>query len=292
MIDKLFKTFLESLYDSDPDTIGAVMEGYDTIFEGFEYVRDAKRFSNDIFNELMDVSEEDFVRGYIGEDNEINHTIKIKGPVVVLDSNAITSKMPNYSPLVILFTHVRTKGQYWKVEAGMVADLNRPVLIFFRGNPHGVEPKRLFRMFKNQVSDNQGNITHELVHLYDKMTRGHVALRNKYSGRKAKQQYRKLADDNSEYMQDPEQAKMITPKIIQYYNSPSEINARLVASVDSAISEGHISSWEDFYAYVMEHLQIRMKDNINHTNPTKFSDENYKKIIRNLHKVYSNIMDL
>ena len=291
-MDTLFKPFLESLYDSDPTTVGAIMEAYDTIFEGFEYVRDAKKFSNDIFNALMDVTEEDFINGYAGEDNEVNRSVGIKGPVVVLNSNSITSKMPNYSPLCVLFTHARTSGKYWKVEAGMLADLNRPILIFFRGNPHGITPNRLYRMFKTQVSENQDNITHELVHLYDKMTRGQIGLKNKYSGRKSQQQFRKLASDNAEYMQDPEQAKNITPEIIQYYNSPSELNARLVSAIDSAITEGHISSWDEFYKYVMDHLQIRMKSTLAHTNPTRFSDENYKKIVRNLHKVYSNLMNL
>ncbi len=290
-MDKLFKPFLESLYDYDPNTMSAIIEAYDTIFEGFDYVKEARRFANNVIAAMMDVTESDFVNSYAGDRNEVNKMLSMLGKTFVLNTPEITSQMPNGTPLFIFFTHPRTKGSYRKVEAGMIPNLNRPMFMFFQGNPHKQTPEELYQVFMNTVSEQTQTITHELVHLYDKMTKGKVILNNKYPLSKTNKVYDSIRNTNDELLKDPEHAKDITPDTIRYMNSPAEVNARLVSAVDAAIAEGHTSSWDDFYAHVMNNPQIK-PTKIKNTNQTMFSDENYKKIVRNLHKVYSNLMEL
>jgi len=238
-----------------------------SILEGLDYIKNARESTHEVMDELLGINYETFAANYLGRHPKKNQIQLFKIP-------NMADKIPGTSDLVL---GIHPYDDYNK--ARMYNDPKHPMLVIFEGDV----PKTLkdcFDTFQKSIGSEPELYIHELVHLFDGSTFDKPMKPYKPSAKSLQKENDKLVDMN------PQNEQKADIRIRQYVNSPTEINARVVAGIDDSINKGAIGSFDEFKANFLEHEGI--KTNLNNTNPTVFTDDVYKRVMKILFKFYEN----
>lgn len=242
---------------------------FDPLTEGVGYVANVRKFTSDIINALLDLSASDIMDGYIGMNS------KYKAPEFNIESTS--SIIPTGIPL-----HIILRPRHNTYVGMMDSSIDPPALVLFAGEP----PKTLddcANTIIDELNSNTQIYVHELIHLFDRNTFDLPKYRRPSVGQ-LKSHANALRTNNPDVGE-------IDMDALRYLNAPTEINARVISAIDDAITNGAINTFDEFKNAVLSNEQIKV-GMLKHNNPTKFSRENYAKIIKLLYKVYNDIMDI
>ena len=254
----------------DAGSISAVVPDTSFLqFEGVDYVSRARQFTTDIITSLINLTESDIVNSYVGMN------AKYKAPEFsIRDTASIT---PTGIPL-----HIILRPRHANYAGMMDSSIDPPALVLFAGEP----PKTLDDCANTIIAELNSNTqlyVHELIHLFDRNTFDLPKYRRPSVGQ-LKSHANALRSNNPDVGE-------IDMEALRYLNAPTEINARVISAIDDAITNGAINTFDEFKNAVLANEQIKVGF-LKHNNPTKFSRENYAKILKLLYKVYNNLMDI
>lgn len=254
----------------DAGSISAVVPDTSFLqFEGVDYVARARQFTSDIISALLNLTESDIANSYVGMN------AKYKAPEFSIENTADIT--PSGVPL-----HIVLRPRHQEYGGMMDTSINPPALVLFAGD----RPQTLDDCAKTiigELNDNTQLYVHELVHLYDRNTFD-LPVYRRPSASQMKSHANAITASNPS-------VGSIDKEMLRYLNSPTELNARVVSAIDDAITAGKIRTFDEFKNSVLGNNQV-MVGGLKHNNPTKFTRENYAKILKLLYKVYKDIMDI
>lgn len=284
MANKLMNRFSKSgnarngyFYKNDAEdegSISAVVPDTSFIqFESADELKAARNFANIIYAELLDLTPEKLSHFYVGKDDTIvNKRIKEPGYIFVITSRDIQNAMPNKVPLII---NICPDSENGNRKASIRLNPNFPVLTFYID---GVNDNNKFSVLLKIISEEYDDVIHELSHLYDANIHGVDYVHNMPED----------IDSEAVISATGEKANI---KDVAYINSNSERNARLVAAINSVIANGKIDTEAEFIDAVINHPQVKLREGIQNSNPSKFNLRNYNEIIVMLREIYGNLLD-